>query len=108
MAGQWRQCQTAIHELLTWLVLLGPALRVKAVIPVVPRLPASLARPDDPPSQLQQQLLGGGTGESVGVGVVTRLGAVPAQLYHQFFGFSTRQDGVELPGAQPSLFSNMA
>jgi hypothetical protein len=37
------------------LALLGPvASRLKAVIPVVPRLVAPFARPDDAPSQLQQ------------------------------------------------------
>ena len=44
------------------LALLGPvAARVQAA-PVVPRLVASVAGGDDAPSQLQQQLLGGGTG----------------------------------------------
>jgi hypothetical protein len=51
------------------LILLGPiALRLKAVVPVAPGLVVSVVGPDDAPSQLQQQLLGGGPGQGVGGG----------------------------------------
>src|SRR6516165_1814594 len=98
-------CQPGVNSVLVRLILLGPiALRLKAV-PVVPALPASLAGSDDAAAQLQQQLLGGGTGESVvgGEGAVSRFGAVAAGLDHQLFGFSAGQYGVDASGRPREL-----
>src|SRR6516225_5786623 len=97
--------QPRVHSVLVRLILLGPiTLRLKAV-PVVPALPAALAGSDDAAAQLQEQLLGGGAGESVvGVGGVSRrFGAVAAQLDHQLFGLSTGQDGVDAAGCPGQL-----
>src|SRR6476620_5498762 len=76
------------------LALLGPvAVRIQAAAPVVPGVVACVAGGDDAPSQLQQQLLCGGPRHSLGgEALVSRFGAVAAQLDHQFFGFSARED----------------
>src|SRR5262245_21239618 len=59
------------------LALLGPVVAWVQAAPVFPHF-ASLAGGDDAPSQLQQQLLGGGTGERVGGGVGQAVGDAPA------------------------------
>ena len=65
-----------------WLLaLFGPvAVRVKAAVPVVPGLVASVAGGDDAPSQFEQQLLGGGAGGGFGGGVGKRVGGGAALL----------------------------
>ena len=88
------------------LALLGPVAARVQTASVFPHV-TCLAGRDDAPSQLQQQLFGGGTGQRIGGGVGQSIGGAPAQLDHQLVGFPARMASM-LPGAQASLFSSMA
>ena len=68
-----RACQSQVRAL----ALLGPVAAGVKAAPVFPHF-ACLGGRDDAPSQLQQQLFGGGTGERVGGGVGQSIGGAPA------------------------------
>ena len=69
---------------------------------------ALVRRDDDAAPQLEQQPLGGGTGQGVGGGVGGRHGAGPAQFDQGSLGSPPAMMVSMLPGAQASLFSSMA
>ena len=75
IGGQRDRPRRRISSVLS--ALLGPvAARVQAA-PVFPHF-TGLAGGDDAPSQLQQQLFGGGTGQRVGGGAGESFGGAPA------------------------------